>query len=140
MRISKLKTIGIITFSSIFMVSCESKKPEISIETEQDFCDCVELFFDEPYNYFYLNERSKPFTGTCETKNEKGILVLKKTFEEGKLTGPYIEYFDNGALLHEWNFLNNRQHGDQKIYNEEGELVHHSVYSKGDLDTIIFKK
>jgi antitoxin component YwqK of YwqJK toxin-antitoxin module len=140
MKITKLKYIGLLTISSIIITNCASSTEEVIVEDERDYCECVELFFDEPYNYFYLEERSKPFTGTCESKNEKGIVIIKKTFEEGKLTGPYIEYFEDGTLLHEWNFLNNRQHGDQKIFNEKGDLILHSVYTKGDLDTIVFKK
>jgi antitoxin component YwqK of YwqJK toxin-antitoxin module len=140
MKITKLKSIGILTISSILLVNCESKATETTIDNDRDYCECAELFFDEPYNYFYLEERTKPFTGTCESKNEKGIVIVKKTFEEGKLTGPYIEYFEDGSILHDWNFLNNRQHGNQKIYNEKGDLIHHSVYNKGDLDTIVFKK
>lgn len=134
-------TISILS-SLLSLQGCKEEKSINENETiiENDVCNCLELSLDEPYNHFYLTDRTKPFTGVCEQANTQNKVILKKTFKNGKLDGPYLEYFDNGQLKHEWNFTENRQHGDQKIYNESGQLIHHSKHIKGDLDTIYLNK
>jgi hypothetical protein len=134
-------TISILS-SFLSLQSCNNKEAETQSEdnVEEGICNCLELSLDEPFNHFYLTDRTKPFNGECEVSNSQNIVILKKTFKNGKLDGPYLEFFDNGQLKHEWNFTENRQNGDQKIYNESGELIHHSKHIKGDLDTIYVNK
>jgi hypothetical protein len=132
--------IAVIIFCSIVLVftSCNSKDETVSTIEEPTNCECTELFFDDDYNYFYLNDRTIPYTGRCQEKNAKGVVLVEKNFDQGKLTGSYFEYYDSGKLKNEWYFLNNRQHGDQKLYDELGKLTHHSIYYKGELDSIVF--
>jgi antitoxin component YwqK of YwqJK toxin-antitoxin module len=136
---SKKTILKIATFVlTVISVSCSSGEQENDQPEEIDFCSCAELFFDDDYNHFYLNNRTEPFTGKCQETNSGGVVVLEKNFEKGKLTGKYLEFYDNGTPKHEWNFLNNRQHGEQKLFKEDGSLSHHSIYSKGELDSIVF--
>lgn len=131
-------TLALLISAAVFQ-SCTGAKKASDIEDEDliTHCDCSLLYLDEPYNHFYLTDRTKPYTGTCEVLGSNGTVIVLKNFKQGKLDGNYLEYFESGAIMHEWNFLENRQHGDQKIYDEKGKLLSHSVYYKGELDTII---
>ncbi len=120
------------------VMSCSSPQQKENQVDEANYCECVELFFDDDYNHFYLQDRTVPFSGKCEEINVNGVVVVEKNFEKGKLMGAYLEYYNSGVLKNEWNFLNNRQHGDQKLYDETGKLTHHSIYKKGELDSIVF--
>ena len=119
----------------------EKKQEETQITTEiPKECMCNDVYLDAEYNHFYTKHRSEPYTGNCKTYNSDGILILEKNFVEGKLDGTYFEYYNNGILKSEWNFRQNRQHGDVKGFFEDGDLKYHSVYYKGDLDSIVFPK
>ncbi|HIP35564.1 MAG TPA: hypothetical protein EYG85_01785 [Crocinitomix sp.] len=115
-----------------FFAGCESSRESNVVITEPDTCDCKTLILDKDYNRFYLNDRKKPFTGTCNII-ENGILKSTRNFKEGKYHGDFIEYYDNGQvkLLIEYkaHFMN----GDVKSFSEEGKLIGHSVYKQSRL-------
>ncbi len=140
------KTIYIFLFTSVISLlqtSCDSEKKqeETQITTEiPKECMCNDVYLDAEYNHFYTTDRTIPYTGNCKTYNSDGILILEKNFKDGKLEGSYFEYYNNGILKSEWNFRQNRQHGDVKGFFEDGDLKYHSVYYKGDLDSIVFPK
>jgi antitoxin component YwqK of YwqJK toxin-antitoxin module len=134
---SNIQVVAIVS-SIFFFIACAPTKEEAASTQEVSYCECQELFFDDDYNYFYLNDRTLPFTGKCQEKNANEVVLVEKNFEKGKLTGDYLEFYDSGVLKNEWHFLNNRQHGNQKLYDEFGKLSHHSIYHKGELDSIVF--
>lgn len=128
---------------SLLQISCENEKkqevPEKVVDINKE-CLCGDVFLDSEYNHFYTTDRANPYTGNCRTYNPDGQLILEKNFLDGKLEGTYFEYYDNGILKSEWNFRQNRQHGDVKGFFEDGDLKYHSVYYKGDLDSVVFPK
>lgn len=135
--IKKIKKYFIFTVLAWLSVACESQE-EVANNYSLDCISCNDVFLDPMYNHFYTTDRTKPFTGKCESKNSQGLVVLEKNFIEGKLEGAYFEYYDDGSIKSEWNFLKNRQHGQFKGYSPNGTLEYHSVYYKGDLDSVIY--
>lgn len=116
----------------------EMSEKERTEETEtQTYCDCSELFFDEPYNRFYLDDPKEPFTGKCEGFHPNGELALEKNFKEGKVHGKMITYFDNGLKKDEREFEDNFQVGEQITRNRRGEIVYHALYERGKLKEIL---
>ena len=94
-------------------------------------CDCRDLIFDEAYNSFYLEEPRKGFTGNCEELFPNGQVSLSKNFNEGKIHGKMINYYENGAVREEQEFDMNFQTGDHIKYAEDGRVIFHAVYERG---------
>ncbi|MCB9194925.1 MAG: hypothetical protein H6598_01695 [Flavobacteriales bacterium] len=100
--------------------------------------NCNDIFLDPMYNHFYTDDRTKPYTGKCQSKSKSGQIILEKNFVEGKLEGKWLEYYENGTIKSEWEFSKNRQHGNLKGYSVDGTLEYHSVYNKGELESSIY--
>jgi antitoxin component YwqK of YwqJK toxin-antitoxin module len=122
----------------VTLAACSNEVEDKEITQEEECMNCNDIFLDPMYNHFYTEDRTEPFTGKCKGYNKKGDMILEKNFVAGKLEGEYFEYYDDGTLKSEWNFLKNRQHGDFKGYSPNGYLQYHSVYYKGDLDSTIY--
>lgn len=53
-----------------------------------------------------------------------GQLMEEVSFENNEENGPFIEYYENGKLKAEGSYLNgDNEHGELKLYNENGELI-----------------
>lgn len=96
-----------------------------------EYCDCKMLAIDIKYNHFYLEDRTKPYTGICREYHSNGKLMREVEIAEGKNNGYYKTYSDKGILLEDGNFRNNLHHGEYRYYDEEGKLVYETVYEDG---------
>lgn len=124
----------------LFQVSCGNKEndKDLTVIENSAVCNCNDVFLDADYGYFYTKKREEPFTGLCEAYFPDGTVAIKKIYENGRLQGPYVEFYENGNIKSNWNFLNGRQHGEYKGYEVNGDLKYHSIFYKGDLDTTIY--
>ena len=96
-------------------------------------CNCNDLVLDEPYNHYYLEERTVPFTGTCVEFNKNGTLNLTKQFVEGKLHGNMNRYRPNGDKLSTVEFDKNFIHGKAIVFDLQGNDSIVEEYKRGKL-------
>jgi hypothetical protein len=118
------------------MAGCNSAEPEpnttSAVVIKKSECNCQDLFLDDLYSHFYLEDRTKPYTGHCTGLDENGILSIEKEYVKGKLHGTVIKYYENGNIKEETEFDINFQHGESKKYDESGQLIFHREYHKGE--------
>jgi antitoxin component YwqK of YwqJK toxin-antitoxin module len=80
----------------------------------------------------------EPFTGIIESFYPNGSIQDEAEFTNGHLGGVQREYFENGQLKSEYKKYFAKPDGDFKIWDETGELIHHSVWQKGErIETIV---
>jgi len=116
----------------LFIISaCTNQSGEVVVN-EPDTCDCKSLNLDRGYNRFYLNDKKKPYTGTCEVI-ENGILKSKRQLVEGKYDGELIDFYDNGEVKMTMQYKKHFINGDVKRYSKDGKLVGHTVYKQSRL-------
>jgi antitoxin component YwqK of YwqJK toxin-antitoxin module len=138
--------IGLLLFSSLFSCKNDDSKnsdpnsPSNQVENKSliqkddkgiEYCNCKMLAIDNKYNHFYLEDRTKPYTGICREYHPNGKLMREVQMVAGKNNGHYKVYSDKGILLEDGNFRNNLHHGEYRYYNEEGKLVYEAVYEDG---------
>ena len=129
---------------TIFMLSCTEEVSEPIIldqEIEEPtVCNCDDLIIDTKYNWFYLNDRKKPFEGICTSTRPDGSKILERNYKTGKVHGNVLEWFENGQLKLSMEFEMNMQTGEMKEWDSTGELEYHALYDYGKLDTLLFKR
>lgn len=88
--------------------------------------------FDGPYRLYHENGILKQegnyvnneMTGKWNTYYDNGQLKEAVAFSKNLENGPFIEYYRNGKLAAEGAYLNGDfEHGELKIYDEQGELT-----------------
>ena len=122
----------IVVFLFLTIQGCTN---DANITTEQEepaICDCKSLNLDRDYNRFYLNDRKKPYTGTCELI-EKGILKSRRQLVEGKYDGEFIDFYNNGQIKMTIQYKKHFMNGDVKHYSKDGQLIGHTVYKQSRL-------
>lgn len=67
-------------------------------------------------------------SGEFEMKNSKGVVVKKGTFKGGEWDGKLLNYFPNGKVSSEENYVNGYLHGIQKNYYLNGNLKEDITY------------
>ena len=75
--------------------------------------------------------------GIVREYGENGILVAEYTFKDDKLNGLTKMYYENGALWMEANYKNGRNHGLKRYYFENGNLMTEKNYKDGKLNGFI---
>lgn len=66
-----------------------------------------------------------------------GQLMEEVTFAKNSENGPFVEFYENGNLKAKGNYLEgDYEHGELKLYNEEGELERKMECKKGRCVTI----
>jgi hypothetical protein len=111
--------------------ACTNQSAEI-VKDEPDTCDCKSLNLDRDYNRFYLNDRKKPYTGTCKLI-ENNILKSKRDLVEGKYDGELVDFYDNGQVKMTMQYKKHFINGDVKRYSIDGKLIGHTVYKQSRL-------
>jgi len=61
-----------------------------------------------------------------------GKVVLVEEYEKGKLNGKRILFYEDGTIQEEGNFVNAKRHGNQKWYNQKGEISIEYEYENGE--------
>ena len=79
------------------------------------------------------NELSYKKTGPVLEKNFYEILLDSCYFENGKIVGERIGYYESGKVKYKFQYIDALKEGDQFYYLENGELEKTEFYTKGDL-------
>lgn len=114
-----------------FTILCQPKKESSSIAGNS--CHCDDLVYDELYNYFFIEERTSPYTGKCMEYYESGEISLEKNFIEGKMHGNMLRFRKNGIRKSLVEFKLNFIDGKAIFYNLQGKdsVIHQ--YKRGKL-------
>ena len=114
-----------------FILQCQPKKESSSIAGNS--CHCDDLVYDELYNYFFIEERTSPYTGKCLEYYESGEISLEKNFIEGKMHGNMLRFRKNGIRKSLVEFKLNFIDGKAIFYNLQGKdsVIHQ--YKRGKL-------
>ncbi len=72
-------------------------------------------------------EPPKGYTGVWEVKDSNGRLMEIKTYANGQLHGPYVNWYGNGNLHWVYNFSVGEPKGRQITFSQEGEILDSSV-------------
>jgi antitoxin component YwqK of YwqJK toxin-antitoxin module len=100
--------------------------------------------FEGPYRMYYENGTLKQkgqylnneLIGTWRAYHENGQLKEEVQFENNEENGPFVEYHANGKLAAEGSYLDgDNEHGELKIYDEEGELLRTMMCDRGRCQT-----
>ena len=123
----------ILLFLFFGLYSCSTNTTNNNADLiEPDTCECKELVLDRDYNRFYMNDRKKPYTGTCEVI-ENGYLKSRRHLVEGKYDGELIDFYDNGQVKMSMQYKKHFINGDVKRYSKDGQLIGHTVYKQSRL-------
>jgi antitoxin component YwqK of YwqJK toxin-antitoxin module len=127
-------------FSIFLLLSCQQKDiaPEVEAK-EPTACNCDDLIMDTGFNWYYLEDRLKPFNGKCTTVSD-GVTIVERSYKEGKVHGKALQWHGNGQLKLAMEFEMNRQIGEMKEWDDEGVLEYHARYSYGRMDSLIYKR
>ena len=100
--------------------------------------------FDGPYRLYAEDGNLKQegqyqdneLVGTWRSYHENGQLKEVVQFENNEENGPFIEYHANGKLAAEGSYLEgDNEHGELKIYDEQGELLRSMLCDHGRCQT-----
>lgn len=64
-----------------------------------------------------------------EWHDRDGDLLFKEVYDNG--TGRWVNYYDNGQLYEEGQFLGGSRNGEWRIYDMKGNLIEKRIYRKG---------
>ncbi len=130
-----------------FVILCACTSPEPSSDStdvvpipEPTECNCADLQLDAKYNWYYLNDRKKPFDGVCTKFAPNGTKIVERHYTTGKVHGPVQEWFPDGTPKRSLEFDMNLQTGEMKEWAQDGELEYHALYNRGKLDSVIYKR
>ena len=136
----------IITLSILIILSsCQDKTPnnpekQNNVLQDVNFCNCDDLILDTGFNWYYLSDRIKPFTGKCSKTLPNGNILLERNYEKGKVHGNVKEWHENGQLKLSMHFNMNMQEGEMKEWDSEGTLEYRASYTFGKMDSLIYKR
>lgn len=72
-------------------------------------------------------EPPKDYTGVWQVKNSNGQLIEIKTYANGQLHGPYVNWYSNRNLHWVYNFNLGQPKGRQITFSQAGEILDSSV-------------
>ena len=114
-----------------FTIQCQPKKESSTIK--ENSCHCNDLVYDELYNYFFIEERTSPYTGKCLEYYESGEISLEKNFIDGKMHGNMLRFRKNGIRKSLVEFKLNFIDGKAIFYNLQGKDSVIQQYKRGKL-------
>ena len=117
-----------------WMVKCngsEKTNSKSSVNTKN--CHCNDLIYDDLYNYFYIDERTLPYSGSCYEKYKNGKIKLTKEFLNGKLHGKMFRYREDSSKISLIEFKNNFIEGRALFYNIHGKDSAVQYFKRGKL-------
>ena len=114
-----------------FTIQCQPKKESSTIK--ENSCHCNDLVYDELYNYFFIEERTSPYTGKCMEYYESGEISLEKNFIDGKMHGNMLRFRKNGIRKSLVEFKLNFIDGKAVFYNLQGKDSVIQQYKRGKL-------
>ncbi len=114
-----IKQYLIIIFIFLFVSSC--KNP-----TEYN------LKLKRGENYTIISDENEPITGTIVVKDSIGKIRIVGSLTGGKIQGKWKEYFSNGQLKHDRNYIEDKFQGICKEYYKNGQLKWIGKYELGE--------
>ncbi|MBD8082416.1 toxin-antitoxin system YwqK family antitoxin [Chryseobacterium caseinilyticum] len=72
-----------------------------------------------------------PFNGIIESFYSSGKLQDEAEYTDGHLGGVQREYYENGKIREEYYKYFAKPHGHWKEWDEDGILIHHSIWKEG---------
>ena len=78
----------------------------------------------------YIQGEKTPYTGVLQNINEKGILESEAEYKDGKMNGFSKLYYPNGKLLMSGQMKENKEVGNWKYYDENGNLLGEAPYNQ----------
>jgi antitoxin component YwqK of YwqJK toxin-antitoxin module len=127
----KLFSYFLLLASLYFLNQCQPKKESSTIK--ENSCHCNDLVYDELYNYFFIEERTSPYSGKCLEYYESGEISLEKNFIEGKMHGDMLRFRKNGIRKSLVEFKLNFIDGKAIFYNLQGKDSVIQQYKRGKL-------
>lgn len=121
--------IGIISIL-FFFSKCQE---ENNVKTVVNPCHCNDLIYDELYNHFFIEERTNPYTGKCQEYFKNGKVSLEKEFVDGKLDGKMITYRKSGKVISIVELKLNFIDGKTIFYDKMGNDSLVQYYKRGEL-------
>lgn len=83
-------------------------------------------------NYTFTSEENEPITGTIVIKDSIGKIRIDGSLKEGKIDGKWQEFFSNGQLKHDRNYIDDKFQGINKEYYKNGQLKWVGKYERGE--------
>lgn len=132
----------------LFVLGCNDTPDEINFNELQTIDDNFYTLDDKPFSgscgSFYEDGvlKSKLFfnkgylDGNCFFYYKNGNLKAEKFFDKGKLSGSIVYYFDHGQVEEVGQMKNGKKSGVWKIYNESGILISRTNYMTNDSSKI----
>jgi len=118
----------------------EQQKLRIKVfkpEEEEEIFECIGI--DNAGGLIYKYQ-GVLFTGIIE-HYYNNILVGEEGYIDGHPGGIQRNYFHSGKIKTEYHEYYAKPHGDVKIWDESGQLTHHSIYEHGkQVEILIMKK
>jgi len=74
--------------------------------------------------------------GTVKEYFENGALLAEYNYKDGKLEGTSKGYYQNGAFRGEWNYKNGKLEGKIKVFHENGKLNYEFNYKNDKRDGV----
>ncbi|CAL2091536.1 conserved protein of unknown function [Tenacibaculum sp. 190524A02b] len=82
--------------------------------------------------------KGKPFNGIIQSFYENGNIMDEVQYTNGHIGGVQREYFESGQKKHEYFKYFAKPEGDWKEWDINGNIIHHSIWEKGEkIKTII---
>lgn len=79
----------------------------------------------------YVVEKEELFTGKIVDYFSNGKVMIELNFINGKQNGIYRRYYENGSLRTEVNYKDDSYHGELKEYHTNGTIARKSQYRNG---------
>jgi antitoxin component YwqK of YwqJK toxin-antitoxin module len=124
----------LLIFSCLILIELKCSTP-VEEKLNKQECICGDLILDELYNHYYLDDREKPFSGTCREYFKNGGISEQKTIKNGKMSGEMIRYREDGSKKTSIQFEDNFIHGRVIFYDLKGNEDIIEYYDKGELIT-----
>lgn len=83
-------------------------------------------------NYTFTSDENEPITGSIVVKDSIGKIRIVGSLKEGKIHGRWQEFFSNGQLKHDRNYIEGKFQGINKEYYKNGQLKWIGKYGLGE--------
>jgi len=106
----KIKNLVFLLFVTLLVSSCTKT---IDYDKEKEY-------FNEENEVFYY--KGSPFNGVLIRNYDEKQIRISKSYEDGKLNGPWEVYYENGQLKYKSNYKHGKEDGLSERYYENGQL------------------
>ena len=90
-------------------------------------------------NKYYLKNTGEPYTGRVTNMSKKTWKKVLETYlVNGLINGEYKEWYPNGVLKYEGNFINGRREGMFYTWHPNGKIKNEMKYVNNALDSLSF--